>query len=100
MIWYSFVGERQGRRDGDAVACVHAHRVDVLDGADDDAVVRFVADDLHLIFLPAKDAFFDQHFIRRRGVDSAFDDLDELRLVVGDAAAGAAEREGRTDNRR
>ena len=35
-----FVGQRQRRRDGDGVARMHAHRVDILDGADDDAVVR------------------------------------------------------------
>ena len=33
------VGQRQRRGDGDRVAGVHAHRVDVLDRADDDAVV-------------------------------------------------------------
>ena len=33
------VGQGQGRRDGDGVAGVHAHRVDVLDRADDDDVV-------------------------------------------------------------
>ena len=34
------VGERQRRRHGDGIARVHAHRVDVLDRADDDAIVR------------------------------------------------------------
>ena len=33
------VGQRQRRRDRDAVAGVHAHRIDVLDRADDDEVV-------------------------------------------------------------
>ena len=82
------------------VAGVHAHRIDVFDRADDDAVVFFVAHHLHLEFFPAEHQFLDQHFVGRRGVDAAFDDVDELRLVVGDAAAGAAEREGRTDDRR
>ena len=90
-----FVGQRQRRRDGDRVAGVHAHRIDVLDRADDDAVVRLVADHLHLEFLPAEHALLDQHLVGRRGVEPALDDLEELRLVVGDAAAGAAEREGR-----
>ena len=36
------------------------HRVNVLDGADDDAIVRLVADDLHLVFLPAEQAFIDK----------------------------------------
>ena len=34
------VGERHRRRDGDRVAGVHAHRIEVLDRADDDDVVR------------------------------------------------------------
>jgi hypothetical protein len=42
------VREREGRRDGDAVAGVHPHRVDVLDGADDHDVVGVVAHDLEL----------------------------------------------------
>lgn len=76
-----------------------AHRVDVLDRADDDAVIRLVADDLHLIFLPAEDRLLDQDFRRRRRIETAADDLEEFRTVVGDAAAGAAEREGRADDR-
>jgi hypothetical protein len=94
------VGERERRRDGDRIAGMHAHRIDVLDRTDDDAIVFFVAHHLHLEFLPAQHRFFDQHFAGGGGVDAAFDDVDELGLVVGDAAAGAAEREGRADDRR
>ncbi len=94
------VGQRQRRRDRDRIAGVHAHRIDVLDRADDDAIVVLVAHHLHLEFFPAEHRFFDQHFAGRRGVDAALDDLDELRLVVGDAAAGAAERERRPDDGR
>ncbi len=82
------------------VAGVDAHRVDVLDGADDDAVVRLVADHLHLEFLPAEHQFLDQHLGRGRGVEAALDDVEELLAVIGDAAAGAAEGEGRADDRR
>ena len=35
-----------------------------------------------------------------RGVEPALDDLDELLAVVGDAAAGAAQREGGADDGR
>ena len=94
------VGQRERRSDRDRVAGVHAHRVEVLDRADDDAVVVLVANDLHLEFLPAEDRFLDQHLVGRRGIDAALDDVDELGLVVGDAAAGAAERERRPDDRR
>ena len=94
------VGERQRRRDRDRIAGMHAHRIDVLDRADDDAIVGLVADHLHLVLLPAEHRFLDQHFGGRRGVEAALDDLDELLVVVGDAAAGAAERERRPDDRR
>src|SRR5262249_11001917 len=40
------VGECLRRGDGDGVARVYAHRVEILDGADDDAVVGQVAHDL------------------------------------------------------
>ena len=93
------VGQRQRRRHRDRVAGVHAHRIEVLDRADDDAVVLFVADHLHLVLFPAEHAFLDQHLVGRRRVDAALDDLDELRLGVGDAAAGAAHGEGRADDR-
>ncbi len=79
---------------------MHAHRIDVLDRADDDAIVIAVAHDLHLEFFPPEHRFFDQHLVGGRGVDAALEYLDELRLVVGDAAAGAAERERRADDRR
>ena len=55
------VGQRQGRGDRDAVARVHAHRVDVFDGADDDGVVGLVADNLHLEFFPTQQRFIDQN---------------------------------------
>ena len=50
------VGQSLRRRDGDRVARVHAHRVEVLDRADDDAVVLAVAHDLHLELFPARGA--------------------------------------------
>ena len=47
--------------DGDRVAGVHTHGVEVLDGAHHDAVVRFaVAHDLELELLPARDGALDE----------------------------------------
>ena len=43
--------------------------------------------------------FLDQDFVGGGGVDAALDDLDELGLGVGDAAAGAAHGEGGPDDR-
>ncbi|MBA7468683.1 hypothetical protein ES707_03935 [subsurface metagenome] len=69
------IGQGQGRRNGDGIAGVHAHRIEVLDRADDDAVVLFVADDLHLVLFPAEHGFLDQHLIGRRGIQTALDDI-------------------------
>ena len=54
-----------------------------------------VAHHLHLEFLPAEHRLLEQHLAGGRGVEAAGHDLLELLAVVGDAAAGAAEREGR-----
>jgi hypothetical protein len=78
---------------------MHAHRIEVLDRADDDAIVFLVAHHLHLELFPAEDGFLDQDFVGGGGVDAALDDLDELGLGVGDAAAGAAHGEGGADDR-
>ena len=55
------VGEGERRRDGDRVAGVHAHRVEVLDGADDHDVVGVVAHHLELVLLPAHDRLLEEH---------------------------------------
>ncbi len=94
------VGQRLRRGDRDRVAGVHAHRIQILDRTDDDAIVVAVAHHFHLEFFPAEQRFLDQQLARRRGFQSALADLDELLAVVGDAAAAAAHREGRADHRR
>ncbi len=94
------VGQGQGGRDGDGIAGVNAHRVNVFDRADDDAVVRFVADHFHLVLFPAQNAFLDQHFCDRGVIEARSDDLAELFNIVGDAAAGAAHGEGGADHDR
>jgi hypothetical protein len=79
---------------------VNAHRIEILDRADDDAIVVPVANDFHLEFFPADHRLFDEDFGGGRGVEAALDDLLELLAVVGDAAAGAAHRERGTDDDR
>ena len=93
-----FVGQREGRRHGDRVAGMHAHRINVLDRADDDAIVRLVADDFHLVFLPAEQALVDEDLRCRRGGEARPADVFVFLHVVGNAAACAAEREGRADD--
>ena len=79
---------------------MHPHRIDILDAANDYAVVVAVAHDFHLIFFPAEQRFFDQHFGRRAGVEPAGHDPDKFLAVIGDPAAGPAHRERWPDDRR
>ena len=93
------VGKRHDWRNGDAVAGVYAHRVDVLDATDNDAVVFAVAHDFEFIFLPAEHALINEHLADHAGRQATAHGLFKLFKVVGDAAAGAAERECRTQDR-
>ncbi len=54
------VGERLRRRHGNRIAGVHAHRIEVLDGANDDAIVFPIAHHFHLELFPADHRLLDQ----------------------------------------
>ena len=89
-------GLRGGHDDG--LAGVDAHRVDVLHVADHQAVVPRVAHDLVLQLLPAAQALVDDHLGRvNEGLGA---EAVQLRLVRGEAAAEASEREGRAHQHR
>ena len=77
-----------------------AHRVEVLDAADDDRVVVVVAHHLHLVLLPAQERAVDEHLRVHRRVQPPPGNVVELVPVVRDAPAGAAERERRPHDRR
>ena len=94
------VGERLLRRDRPRVAGVDAHRVEVLDRADDDGVAARVAHHLELVLLPAGEVLLDEHLPDRARVDPARDRGPQLLGRVRDAAAAAAERERRPHDRR
>ena len=94
------VGERLRGRDGDRLAGVHAHRVEVLDRADDHDVVGVVAHDLELVFLPARDAALDEDLGDRARGEAALGDALHLVAVVRDAGAAAAEDERGPDDHR
>ena len=94
------VGERLLGRHGHAVAGVHAHRVDVLDRADDHDVVVQVAHDLELELAPAEDRLVEQDLADGRRRQPALDDALVLLLGAGDAAAAPAEGEGRAHDAR
>ena len=94
------VGERLRRRDRDRVAGVDAHRVDVLDRADDHDVVVAVAHHLELELAPAEHRLLDQDLVDRARGEALGDDLAQLGLGLPHAAALAAQREGGPDDRR
>ena len=94
------IGERLRGRDGDGVAGMHAHGIEILNRADDDDVVGEVAHHLELVFLPAENALFNQALVDRRKIEAARQNLHQLFAVVGDAAAGAAQRKARPDQHR
>ncbi len=60
-----FIRQRQRWGDGNAIAGMHAHRVDILDGAHDNAVICLIAHHLHFVFFPAEHALVDHHFADR-----------------------------------
>ena len=94
------VGERLLRRDADAVAGVHAHRIEVLDRADDHDVVGPVAHHLELELAPTQHRLLEQDLGDRRGLEPTADHACEVVLGVHDAAALPAEREGGPDDER
>ena len=89
------VGERLRRRHGDGVAGMHAHGVEILDGAHDDAVAGVITHDLHLVLFPALDGLLDQHLVGGRELQALAHDGDKLLVGVSDAAAGATEGKAR-----
>ena len=98
--WYASSGKRHLRRDGHRVARVHAHRVEVLDRADDHDVVVPVAHDLELELVPADQRLLHEHLADRALVEAAVEELDELVLGMRRPAAVAAQSERRPEDDR
>ncbi len=94
------VGQGEDRGDGDGITGVHADRIDVFDRADDHDVVLLVAHQLELVFLPAFDAFLDQHLIGRGIVDAGAGDAVQLLLIVGDTGAETTHGEAWANDQR
>ena len=65
QLLVGLVAERHLRCDGDGVAGVHAHRIEVLDRTDDHDVVGVVAHDFELELVPAAHRLLDQHLADR-----------------------------------
>ena len=61
---------------------------------------RIIAHHFELVLFPAEDGLFDQRFVHRAHVQGVRDGFGKFFLVVGDGAAGAAERKrGPNDQR-
>ena len=72
---------------------MHTHCVHVFNGGDGDAVIRGVADELQLDFLPAQDGFLDQHVRLRRSHQAVAGDAVQIIHVVRQAGAEPAHGE-------
>ena len=94
------VGEGLGGCDGDRVAGMHSHRVDVLDRADDHHVVVSVPHHLELELPPADHGLFDQDLVDRARGEPLGYHLAQFGLGAPDSAALPPEGEGRPDDRR
>ena len=94
------VGEGLGRGHGDRVTGMHAHRVQVLNGTDDDAVVGAVTHDFHLVLFPAQQRLFNQQLVGRRQIQTTGTDFNKFLDVVGDTAARATHGKRWANNRR
>ncbi len=94
------IRQRLARCHDDGITRMHADRVDVLHVTYGDAVVVTVTHDLVLDFLPAGHAALDEHLADHGVVESLDDDIDELFLILSDAAARAAHGIGRAHDDR
>ncbi len=93
------VRQSQRGRNRNAVARMYAHRIDVFDRTDNDAVVVFIANDFGFVFLPAEHRFFDQNLVYGTGGQASGDNLGVFRAVIGHASARAGQPAGTDDDR-
>ena len=100
QLLVGLVREGHLRRDRDRVAGVHAHRVEVLDRADDDRVVVPVSHDLELELVPAEQRLLDEHLADRALAERSVEQLFELLGRARRATTVAAERESRAEDDR
>ena len=90
------VSQSLGRSHHDTVSRMHAHRVDIFHVADRNAVSGAIPHYLILDFLPSGDAALHQHLSHTGKPQAVFQDLNQFLLVVGNAAAAAAQSVGGT----
>src|SRR5690606_9788368 len=94
------VGQRQGGGDGDGIACVYAHWIDILDGTDDYGIIGPVAHDFHLELFPPQQRFIYEDLRHRRRFQPRAAEMFIFLAVVGDATTCATKGEGGADDGR
>ena len=94
-----FIGQGQGRGHGDAVAGMHAHRVHILNRADDDCVIGGVAHHFHFILFPTQKALINQDLTDGGRIQAGFAKMHIILSVIRHATACAAQCEGRANDR-
>ncbi len=77
---------------------MNPHRVEVFDGANNNAVVLAVPHHLHLKFFPADQRLVDQEFVGWRKIEPPPANIFEFLAVVGDAATGTTHSKRRPDD--
>ena len=66
---------------------MNAHRVKVLNRADDDDVVAQVAHDFEFVLFPTKNGLFDQGFMNRREIEAARENIEQFFAIIRNAPA-------------
>jgi hypothetical protein len=95
------IRERLHGRDSDRIARMHAHRIEILDGTHNHAVVHPVAHHFHLELFPTDQRFFDQHFVDWRQIKPSRGNYIEFFAIISDAAAGPPQSKcGANDERK
>ena len=94
------IGQRLGRGHGDRVPGMDPHGIEVLDGADDHAVVGPVPHHLELELLVPGDGLLDQHLVDRRGVEALGGQPDQMVSGGGDPGSGSPQDVAGTDHDR
>ena len=95
-----FVGQCLRWGNGYGITRMHAHRIEILNRAHDDAVVGQVAHHFEFVLFPAQHALFNQHFMYRRQVEPARQNLFKIFAVVSDATTRSAHGEARPQDHR
>ncbi len=91
-----FVAQRLRRCHNDAVSRMNADRIYIFHTADGNAVARSVAHYFVFDFFPAGNAAFHKNLSHTGKAQAVRQNFFQFHLIVRDAAAGTAERIGRT----